>query len=101
MRRNRRKKEIKRRLDFLSRWKANQYYFYSEDAIELEGYPLLNQEGRYTREQVQRIIAYERDRHIDVIPCLELFGHQHNLFRIERYWRPVRRQSRWQSGGLR
>lgn len=77
--------EIKRQLDFLARWKSNQYYFYSEASIELEGYPLLNPEGRFTKDQVRRIIEYGRERHIDVIPCLELYGHLHDLFRVERY----------------
>jgi hypothetical protein len=77
--------EIKRQIDFLARWKGNQYYFYSELSIELKGYPLINPGGRYTQEQVQRIIAYARERHVDVVPCLEFFGHLHDLFRIERY----------------
>lgn len=77
--------EIKRQIDFLARWKGNQYYFYSELSIELKGYPLVNPGGRYTREQVQRIIAYARERHVDVVPCLEFYGHLHDLFRIERY----------------
>jgi N-acetyl-beta-hexosaminidase len=34
--------EVKRQLDMLALWKANQYYFYNEDSIELNGYPLLN-----------------------------------------------------------
>ena len=78
-------KEAERQLDFLARWKANQYYFYSEDSIALNGFPLLNPEGRFTQDQVRSIIAYARKRHIDVIPCLELYGHQHDLFRVERY----------------
>lgn len=77
--------EVKRQLDFLARWKNNQYYFYNEASIELDGYPLLNPEGRFTKDQVRRIIAYGRERHIDVIPCLELYGHLHDLFRIEKY----------------
>ena len=80
-----REAEADRQLDFLARWKANQYYFYNEASIELDGYPLLNPGGRFTREQVGRIIAYGRARHIDVIPCLELYGHLHDLFRVERY----------------
>ena len=78
-------KELKRQIDFLSRWKVNQYYFYSEASIQLDGYSLLNPEGRYTKDQGRRIIAYARARHIDVIPCLELYGHLHDLFRVERY----------------
>jgi len=77
--------EVKRQLDFLARWKANQYYFYNEASIELDGYPLLNPEGRFTKEQVRRIIAYGRERHIDVVPLLELYGHLHDLFRVEKY----------------
>jgi hexosaminidase len=77
--------EIKRQIDFLASWKANQYYFYSEASIELEGYLLLNPRGRFTKDQVRRIIAYGRERHIDVIPCLELYGHLHDLFRVEKY----------------
>jgi hexosaminidase len=77
--------EIKRQLDFLARWKVNQYFFYSEASIELSGYPLLNPEARFTRQQIESIVAYARERHIDVIPCLELYGHLHDLFRIEKY----------------
>ena len=77
--------EVERQLDFMARWKANQYYFYSEDSIELKGFPLINPEGRFTQDQVREIIGYARQRHIDVVPCLELYGHQHDLFRIERY----------------
>jgi hypothetical protein len=78
-------KEVERQLDFLARWKTNQYYFYSEASIELKGFPLINPDGRFTQEEVRRIVAYGRERHIDVVPCLELFGHLHDLLRVERY----------------
>ena len=34
---------------------------------------------------MRQIIAYGRERHIDIVPCLELYGHLHDLFRIEKY----------------
>jgi len=77
--------EIKRQIDFLARWKSNQYLFYSEASIELEGYPLLMANARFTKEQVRDIIAYAKKRHIDVIPNMELYGHLHDLFRLEHY----------------
>ncbi len=77
--------EIKRQIDFLSRWKANQYYFYSEASIEIDGYPLVNPDARYTKEELRRIIAYAKERHVEVVPCLEFYGHLHDLFRVERY----------------
>ncbi|MEA2539889.1 MAG: hexosaminidase, partial [Acidobacteriaceae bacterium] len=79
-------KEIERQIDFLARWKANQYYVYSENSIELTGYPLLNPgNARLSKDEVRQIVAYGRQRHIDVIPNFDLYGHQHDLFRIEQY----------------
>jgi hypothetical protein len=77
--------EIERQLDFLARWKTNQYYFYSESSIELKGFPLLMAGARFTQDQVRHIIDYARARHIDIVPNLELYGHMHDLFRVERY----------------
>ncbi len=77
--------EIKKQLDFLARWKTNQYFFYSEASIELEGYPLLMANARYTKAQIKDIIAYARARHIDVVPNMELYGHLHDLFKLEHY----------------
>jgi hypothetical protein len=31
------------------------------------------------------VIEYARQRHIDVVPCMELYGHMHNLFRFEKF----------------
>jgi len=76
---------IKRQPDFLARWKANQYYLYSEASIELEGYPPLNPQGRLSQDEVRRIVAYGRERNIDVIPNLELYAHLHDLFRVEEF----------------
>jgi len=77
--------EVERQIDFLSRWKANQYYFYNETNIELDGYPLVSQDARFTKDQIRHIVAYARERHIDVVPCMELYGHLHDLFRLEKY----------------
>lgn len=77
--------EVKRQLDFLARWKNNQYYLYSEASVEMKGYPLLGRDAQYSQDAVRRIVAYARERHIDVVPCMELYGHLHDLFRVERY----------------
>ncbi len=77
--------EIRRQIDFVARWKGNQYYFYSEASIEFKGYPLVNAGARYSQEQVRRIIEYARARHVDIVPCMEFYGHLHDVFRVERY----------------
>jgi len=77
--------EVERQLDLLARFKANQYFFYTEASIEYDGYEVVNPNGRFSREDVRHIIGYARQRHIDVVPCMELYGHMHNLFRYEKY----------------
>jgi hypothetical protein len=77
--------EIERQLDFIARFKLNQYYFYAEANIELRGYPLLAHGARYSRQDIQTVVAYARERHIDVVPCMEFYGHLHDLFKLESY----------------
>jgi hypothetical protein len=77
--------EAERQIDLMARFKANQYYFYTEASIEFEGYDVVNPNGRYSREEVRQVIEYARQRHIDVVPCMELYGHMHNMFRYEKY----------------
>ena len=77
--------EIKNQIDFLSRWKMNQYYFYNEVSIEMKGYPLINYNACYSQEQIKRIIAYGKESHMDVIPFVNFYGHLHELLRVEKY----------------
>ncbi|KAB7733135.1 family 20 glycosylhydrolase [Rudanella paleaurantiibacter] len=77
--------EIKRQLDFLARWKTNQYYFYNEVSIQLDGFPTLNYKASYTKAEVKSIVEYARERHIDVIPFVNFYGHLHELIRNEKY----------------
>jgi hexosaminidase len=77
--------EIKNQIDFLSRWKMNQYYFYNEVSIEMKGYPLINYNACYSQEQIKRIVDYAKERHMDVIPFVEFYGHLHELLRLEKY----------------
>lgn len=77
--------DMKRQIDFMAHWKINQYYLYSEASVAIEGYPILPPEAQFSRDEMRRIIAYGRERHVDMVPCMELYGHLHDLFRVERY----------------
>ena len=52
--------EIKRQIDFLARWKVNQYYFYNEVSMELKGYESLNIGAAYTQQQIKEMNAGQR-----------------------------------------
>ena len=77
--------EVERQLDELARWKANQYFFYVETTLNLKDFPLLHRDSNWSAEDIHTIVEYARRRHIDVVPCVELYGHLHDLFRVERY----------------
>ncbi len=77
--------EVERQIDLMVRFKLNQFYFYTEASIEFEGYDVVNPNGRLTKADVRHIIEYALQRHMDVIPTMELYGHMHNLFRFEKY----------------
>jgi hypothetical protein len=78
-------KEIKNQIDFLAQWKMNQYYFYNEVSIEMKGYSLINYNACYSQEEIKRIVAYGRERHMDVIPFVNFYGHLHEMIRMEKY----------------
>ena len=77
--------EIKRQIDFLARFKTNQYFFYTEISIEMDGYESINYEASYSKGQIKDIIEYARQRHLDVVPNINLYGHVHELLRNEKY----------------
>ena len=77
--------EIKRQIDFLAKWKNNQYYFYNEVSIAMRGYAGLNYKASYSQEQIKNIVAYGKERHIDVIPFVAFYGHLHDLLKREKY----------------
>lgn len=77
--------EIKKQIEFLALWKTNQYYFYTENNIVLAGYPTINYGAQYSQEDIKSIIAYGKERHIDVIPFVAFYGHQHGLLHNEKY----------------
>jgi hypothetical protein len=77
--------EIKQQIDLMARLKMNQYYFYNETTIALDGLPPAAPGARISKDEVREIVVYGRQRHVDVIPCLELYGHLHDLFRREEY----------------
>jgi len=77
--------EAERQIDLMARFKMNQMYFYTEASIGYEGYDIVLPNGRYSKTDVRHVIDYARAQHIDVIPCMEMYGHMHNMFRYEKY----------------
>ncbi len=72
-------------IDELARFKSNQFMFYSEAAIEYESFPLVGYKSKVPKSTIRNIIQYARERHVDVIPIQSLYGHLHDIFKLEKY----------------
>lgn len=84
---------IKKQLDVLAMFKINKFHWHLTDdqgwRIEIKKYPKLTEIGAkrtegegsvygpffYTQEQVKEVVAYAKERFIEVIPEIELPGH--------------------------
>jgi hexosaminidase len=72
-------------IDELARFKSNQFMFYSESGIELDSFPLIGYKSKVPKATIRRMIEYARERHVDIVPIQTLYGHLHDIFRLEKY----------------
>lgn len=77
---------VKRYLDYMALLGMNMLMLYTEDTYELEGYPLFGyQRGRYTLAELRDIDDYADALGIQVIPCIQTFGHLSQFLRYGTY----------------
>ena len=84
--------KVKELLDLMARYKLNRFHWHLSDnqgwRIEIKAYPQLceiaavgnNSDGNapakfYTQDEVREIIAYAAERHIEIIPEIDMPGH--------------------------
>ena len=73
---------VKRFLDKIQKLGLNMLMLYTEDLFEVEGYPQFGyQRGRYTLEELRELDRYAASLGIELIPCIQTFGH------LEKYLR--------------
>ncbi len=67
---------VKLMTDYLAVMGYNLMMLYTEDTVELEKRPYFgHMQGRYTKAELREIDDYAFDYGIEVIPCLECYGH--------------------------
>lgn len=84
--------QVKTLLDLMARYKLNRFHWHLSDdqgwRIEIKAYPQLCQVGAigchtdrnaparfYTQDQIREIVRYAAERHIEVIPEIDMPGH--------------------------
>ena len=69
-------KTVKSLIDYLAVMGYNMVMLYTEDVVKLEGRPYFGyMRGRYTVDDLKEIDDYAYEYGIEVIPCLECYGH--------------------------
>ena len=86
---------VKKYLDYMAIFGMNMLMLYTEDTYEIEGYPLFGyQRGRYTIEELREIDDYAYSLGIEVIPCIQTFGHLGQFLKYEQYRREIAENER-------
>lgn len=84
---------VKKQIDLLSSYKINRMHWHLTDdqgwRIEIKKYPKLTSigskriegdqsvhEGYYTQKEIKEVVEYARQRHVEIIPELEIPGHE-------------------------
>lgn len=85
--------DVKRIIDMLATYKFNRIHWHLTDdqgwRVQSDRYPELNKKGSfrtegdgsthggfYTKDEIRDVVAYARERHIEIIPELEMPGHE-------------------------
>lgn len=82
-------KEVKGMLETMAAFKLNRFHWHLTDdqgwRLPVDGYPNLTQIGAksapgspprfYTKDQIREVVAYAKDRHIEVVPEVDVPGH--------------------------
>lgn len=93
------KEEVKQVLDMMARYKLNRFHWHLSDdqgwRVEIKAFPELTKVGGigcyfdsnaparfYTREEIREILAYAAERHIEVIPEIDMPGHASAFNRV-------------------
>jgi hexosaminidase len=66
---------LKRYLDWSARFKANMIGFELEDKFEYPSHPVIGAPGAFTTHELQEIVDYGLERHIQVVPQIQAPAH--------------------------
>lgn len=77
---------MKQFIDQMAYYKMNSLQLYVEHVYEFKECKALNEElGYYTKEEMQELDEYCKERFIDFIPSLSTFGHLYEMLELDEY----------------
>jgi hypothetical protein len=67
---------VRSAIDMAANARFNAVILSVNNAMAFERRPEISRKGAYTKKEVSEVVAYARERHMDVIPEVETLGHQ-------------------------
>ncbi|HSD83680.1 MAG TPA: beta-N-acetylhexosaminidase, partial [Anaerolineae bacterium] len=73
-------------IDRLASWKINQFQLYTEHTFAYRRHPdVWAKASPFTGEEILELDAFCRERHVELVPNQNTFGHMHRWFELPRY----------------
>jgi len=76
---------LKRFLDWLARFKVNAVAFELEDKFQYPSHPEIGAPGAFTTEELQELVRYGLERHIQIIPDVQAPAHLCYVLKHEKF----------------
>lgn len=76
-------------IDQLSKWKINTVFLHLTDgggcAVEIKRYPSMATAFAFSQEDMKKLIKYAQERHVELIPEIESWGHAGYILRLPEF----------------
>ncbi len=91
-----------RLVDMISSWKLNMLQLYVEDTFAFRSHPDIGRDwGALTPEEIVALDTYCRERYVELMPCLQSFGHLRRILELPAYTHLAESEARWSLAPVR
>ncbi len=83
-------------IELLTQLRYNELYLYTEHTFRFRRHPEIGKEaGGLSARDVRELDAFAQERHVDLVPCLQTFGHMRRILELPRYRRLAESDRLW------
>ncbi len=87
---------LRRLIELLSRLRYNELYLYTEHTFRFRNHPEIGAgAGGFSADEMRELAAFASERHVDLVPCLQTFGHLRRILELPHYERLAESDRRW------
>ncbi len=77
---------VERLIELLARLRYSELYLYAEHTFRFERHPRIGADaGGFTADEMRALDAFARKRQVELVPCLQTFGHMRRILELPAY----------------